>query len=154
MVLRSNSLLFLCATLLLAGCGGSGRDVSEEALDQMAGGSREETVAVSGTVFINGTPAANVNIYAYTEESGMEPASKCRTEADGTYCWWKYVMCDGLVPGEYRLAFAHVPKEPKNDQKEGKDLLQGKYRNPIENDFPLLVESGKPQVDVNYELEQ
>ena len=150
-VLRPNVFLLLSATLLLAGCGGAENDENKR-LEAMAGGDLKETVPVSGTVSINGTPAAGVNIYAYTQASGMKPAHQARTKEDGTYCWTTYAACDGLVPGEYRVAFAHVPKEGKGN-KEGVDLLQGKYRDPQKNDFTLDVKSGgEPQTEVNYDL--
>ena len=52
---------------------------------------------------------------------------------------------------EYRLAFKHIVEEGKGKE-EGPDLFEGKYRNPNKNDFKLSVQSGSPQVDVNYEL--
>ena len=136
MVLRQNIFLVLSAMLLLVGCGND-RDVSKEQLAKMAGVDElKETVPVSGTVTIDGVPAAGVNIYAYTEAGGVKPAVQARTLADGTYCWTKYAPCDGMVPGEYRLAFKHTPKEGKGKD-EGEDLFEGKYRNPMKNDFPL-----------------
>lgn len=151
MLVRSNVLLLMCTVLLLVGCGGDGRDNSEEALKSMAGGELKETVAVSGVVSIDGAPTANVEILAYTQESGMKPANTARTGADGKYSWTTYIIGDGIVPGNYRLAFEHVGKEAKGN-KQSEDILQGKYRNPMQNDFPLVVESGAPQTEVNYDL--
>ncbi|MEO1998688.1 MAG: hypothetical protein ABGZ17_25870, partial [Planctomycetaceae bacterium] len=112
----------------------------------------KETVPVSGTVSINGAPAAGVNIYAYAKGGGMQAAAEARTAEDGTYCWATYQECDGMVPAEYQLAFSHVPKEGKG-KNAGEDLLQGKYKNPTEHDFTLVVKSGEPQTEVNYVLE-
>ncbi len=152
MVLRSNGFLLLSAILLLAGCG-DGRDVGREQLEEMVGSELKETVPVSGIVTIDGAPADRVYLYAYTKESGMKPAAETNTGPDGTYVWSTYEAGDGLVPGQYRLAFAHIPKEGKG-KKAGEDLLQGKYTNPLENEFILEVKSGEPQTDVNYELEK
>lgn len=152
MVLRPNVFLLLSAILLLAGCGGETERDSKEALEAMAGEKLKETVPVSGTVYVNGAPAAGVNIFAYNQASGMKPAVEARTKEDGTYCWTTYTMCDGLVPGKYRLAFAYVPKEGKG-KKEGEDLFQGKYRDQMENDFTLDVQSGASQTEVNYQLD-
>jgi len=149
MVLRSNVFLLLPAILLLAGCG-SGSDLTKEQLESRVG-ALKETVPVSGTVSINGSPTAGVNLYAYAKGGGMEAAAEARTEEDGTYCWATYQECDGLVPGEYQLAFSHIPKEGKG-KKAGEDLLQGKYRDPTKSEFTLLVKSGEPQTEVNYEL--
>ena len=152
MAVRPSVCLLLPAVLLLAGCEAE-KEIGREQLEAMAGGELKETVPISGKVSINGAPAAKVNIYAYTRESGREPAARVRTAEDGTYCWTTYQLCDGLPPGEYRLAFAHIPKEGKG-QKEGEDLLRGKYKNPAKNNFTLVVKSGEPQTDVNYELQK
>ena len=149
-MLRSNAFLLLSVVLLLSGCG-SGGDLSEEDLDKMAGGKRNETVAVSGVVSVGGAPAAGVVIYAYANQADMDPAFRVRTGADGTYCWSTYKACDGLQPGSYTLAFAHIPKEGKGS-KPGEDLLKGRYRDQKKSEFSLKVVSGAPQIDVNYDL--
>ncbi len=153
MVWRSNVVLCLSALLLLAGCSGE-RDTSQSALEAMAGGELKETIPVSGTVFIDGTPAANVIIFAYTEESGVKPVAQTTTKSDGTYCWTTHQACDGIEPGKYQLAFAHVPDEGKG-KKQGDDTLNNKYRNPTKHDFALEVASGgEPQTGVDYKLER
>lgn len=149
MVLRSNSFLLLSAVLLLSGCG-TDVDPTQEALDKMAGGKRLETVAVSGKVTIGGNPTGGVMIYAHPKQGGAKPI-ETRTGEDGTYCWTMYVGCDGLPPGEYRLAFTHIPKEGKG-KKQGEDLLQGRYKDPMKSEFSLNVVAGMPQIDVNYDL--
>ncbi len=152
MFLRKDILLILSAMLLLAGCGD--KELSKEELAAQAGVEVEDLnklVPVSGTVNVNGAPTGNVYIYAYTEASGVKPVAEAKTKADGTYCWTNYQACDGMLPGEYRLAFKHIVEEGKGKE-EGPDLFEGKYRNPNKNDFTLSVTSGSPQVDVNYEL--
>lgn len=150
MLLRSSSFLLLPVILLLAGCGNPGRDVSQEAIESMAGGELKETVPVSGKVLHGGQPANRVTLYAYSRESGMKPAAETTTKSDGTYCWSTYTDCDGLPPGEYRLAFKKAgPREKPG----APDKWGGKYLNPMKNDFVLTIESGKPQTDVNYELD-
>jgi hypothetical protein len=151
MVVRPVSFLFLCGVTLLSGCG-SGQEFDNDALKQMAGGELKERVAISGKVMIDGQPAVGVNVYAYTKESGMKPAYECRTRVEGEYCWSTHESCDGIQPGSYQLAFAHIPKEGRGS--EGKDRLNGKYRNPTKTGITLEVKGGgEPQVDVNYELE-
>lgn len=150
MVVRPVSFLFLFTVTLLSGCG-SGQNFDDEALKAMAGGELKERVPISGKVMIDGEPAVGVNIYAYTKESGMDPAYECRTRAEGEYCWSTHETCDGIQPGSYQLAFAHIPKEGRGS--EGKDLLNGKYRNPTKTGITLEVQSGgEPQTEVNYEL--
>ncbi|WP_145378634.1 hypothetical protein [Symmachiella dynata] len=153
MFLRKDILLLLSAMLLLAGCGYD-KEISKEEIAKQAGvevDELKETVPVTGTVTVDGTPTGNVYMYAYTEASGVKPVAQTKTKADGTYCWTKYLPCDGMLPGEYRLAFKHIVEEGKGKE-EGPDLFEGKYRNPNKNDFKLSVQSGSPQVDVNYEL--
>ncbi len=147
MVLRSLSLLFLSGLALVAGCGGP-REVSEEDLRSMAGGELSETVPVSGTVTIDGSAAQGVNIYAYTQD-GTDAASRCRTLADGSFCFTTHARCDGMQPGTYRLAFAHVLEQTRRERV---DQLQGKYQDPLAHDFELIVETGKPQTELTYEL--
>lgn len=151
MVLRSNLFLLLSVVMLLSGCSG-GAGLSDEDLDQMAGGSRTETVSVSGKVTVGGTPTAGVVIYAYAQEGEPKPALQTRTGADGAYLWTTYAVGDGLAPGTYKLTFAHIPKEGKGKD-EGEDLLEGKYSDPETSEFTLTVASGTPQTDVNYALE-
>ncbi len=150
MVSRQSVLLLSAALLFHAGCSNE-RDVSKEQLEAMAGGELKETVPVNGTVSINGTPTAKVIIYAYKKTGGLKSVAETRTDPEGKYCWTTYSPCDGLPPGEYQLAFAHVPKEGKG-RKQGEDLLKGKYRDPRKSEFTLVVKSGEPQTDVNYDL--
>ncbi|TWU14570.1 hypothetical protein CA54_34390 [Symmachiella macrocystis] len=153
MFFRKDVLLLLSAMLLLAGCGHE-KEISQQEIAEQAGvevDELKEVVPVSGKVTVNGTPTGGVKISAYTEASGAKPVAETQTKADGTYCWTKYVPCDGMVPGEYRLAFKHIAAEGKGKD-DGPDQFEGKYRNPNKNDFTLSVQSGSPQVDVNYEL--
>lgn len=143
-------LLLLLPAFLLAGCSNE-RSVDEGDLASMAGGELKETVPVSGTVHVDGLPAEDVFIYAYPKGNVTAPVAQIQTKPDGTYCWTTYALCDGLPVGEYTLAFAYIPDEGKG-KKEGEDLLGGKYRNPSKSEFTLQVQSGAPQVNVNYEL--
>ena len=147
---RKNSVLLMFAVLLPLGCG-SEANFDDEALDKMAGGKRQETVAVSGKVTVGGVPTGNIVIYGYTQASGLKPAAETHTKADGTYCWNTYTDCDGVPPGEYKLTFAHIPNERKG-KKQGEDLLKGQYKDPAKSEFSLVVTSGAPQADVNYDL--
>ena len=110
----------------------------------------KETVPVSGKVTVDGDPAGKVVIFAYTKASGVKPEVECFTKADGTYCWSSRRECDGLAPGDYMIAFE---RRESNKGRPGEgDLFKGKYANAMQNKMTLTVESGKPQVDVNYDL--
>lgn len=141
--------------VLLAGCGGSyERTVTDEDLAAMAGDEEiRERVPVSGTVTVDGTTGQRVQILAYTRESGMEPADRCRVEEDGTFCFTTYRRCDGMQPGTYRLAFVSFAGRPgAGGWRNRPDQFQGRYSNPMKNDFELVVESGQPLTGLTYEL--
>ena len=124
--------------------------MSEERLTKMAGGKLKDVVPVSGKVLVDGAPQAGVNLFLYPSTGKMKVITECRTDSDGTYCWTTHTECDGLPPGQYRLAFQYMPKRSRNDK--GNDLLGGRYSDPMKVDYPLTVEEGSPQEDVNYEL--
>ena len=151
MVFRLNGFLLLSTMVFLVGCGG-GRDVGKAELEAMAGKPLEETVPVSGTVTVGGSPAADVKIFAYTQSSGMDPVAEAKSASDGKYCFTTYAQCDGIPPGEYKIGFAQIPNEGKG-KKAGEDLLGGKYRNPMKSGFDLTVQSGTPQEGVDFALE-
>ncbi|WP_010583985.1 hypothetical protein [Schlesneria paludicola] len=134
---------------LAIGCGTGKDDVTQERLKSMAGGTLKATVPVSGTVSIDGTPQAGVNLFLHTDKGGP-PIATCRSGENGTYCWSTNLSCDGVEAGSYLVGFEYIPKQKKNDS--GVDLFKGKYKNPMKGDFKLTVEKDKPQKDVNYEL--
>lgn len=150
MVRRGKPFLLLALAVLICGCN-SGSEMTDDALDKMAGGKRQETVPVSGKVTIGGAPTGGVLISCYTQKSGLKPVAEARTKDDGTYCWTTYTGCDGLPAEKYTLGFQHVPKEGKG-KKAGEDLLQGRFKDPTKSGFSLEVVAGKPQTDVNYDL--
>jgi hypothetical protein len=125
--------------------------MDKEKLEGMVGGALKETVPVSGIVSVDGQPAEGVNLFVYPAAGGREPTARVRTGADGKYCWTTYQPCDGLPPGEYKVAFTQVLEEGKG-KKEGADLLKGKYKDPAKSEFTLSVKSGAPQTDVKYDL--
>lgn len=149
MVLHLFKLQLLTGVVLLAGCSGQ-HERTDEDLAAMAGGELKETVPVSGKVTIDGKVVRDVRIYAYTRESGTDEAAQCRSRTDGTFCFTTHRVCDGMQPGTYRLAFVYFGEGVKWEDR--KDLLHGKYRNPMTNDFPLVVERGQPQSELSYEL--
>jgi hypothetical protein len=137
----------LCV-LLFIGCARAD-DVSEQRLAMMAGGKLKDVVPVSGKVLVDGVAQGGVRIFLYARTGG-KPIAECRTDSDGTYCWTTHIECDGIEPGEYRLAFRYVPKPKRNDK--GTDLFEGRYSDPMTVEFLLTVEEESPQSDVDYEL--
>ncbi|MBL8851208.1 MAG: carboxypeptidase regulatory-like domain-containing protein [Planctomycetaceae bacterium] len=137
--------------MFAAGCADKSKeDATKERIEQLAGGTLSDVVAVRGTVFIDGAAAEGVNLMLFKSGAPQQVATT-RTDADGKYCWSTYGNCDGIPAGEYSVAFTHIPKPKKNDS--GVDLLKGKYANSRSSKFKLVVENGKPQETVNYELE-
>lgn len=148
-ILRRKPAFWLFGVLLTVGCSDYKADLSEERLKSMAGGELKKVVPVSGQVLVDGTPTAGVNLYLHKAEGG--PAIReTRTEDEGKFCWTTHLPCDGLEPGDYLLAFKHIPKPKKNDK--GVDLFKGKYANPARNGIKLTVEDGVAQDDVTFDL--
>jgi hypothetical protein len=145
-----HSPVYLVALMLIIGCGSGADDMSEARLTKMAGGKLKDVVPVSGTVSVDGAPQKGVNLYLYKKGVPGQSIAECRTDSEGRYCWTTHIACDGLVPGSYRLGFTYVPKQKSNDK--GVDLFEGRYSDPMKNDFSLTVEDGSPQEDENYEL--
>ncbi|HEY0983827.1 MULTISPECIES: hypothetical protein [unclassified Schlesneria] len=144
------NLFLVCAlTSLMSGCGNGKADMSESRLEKMAGGSLEKVVPASGIVTIDGEPQGGVNVYLY-DKTPTIVLKNCRTDDEGQFCFTSYLSCDGLKPGEYKLGFEYVPKMKKNGT--GVDLFNGKYKNPVKNDFKLIVEEDNPQTELTYEL--
>ncbi len=125
-------------------------DVSLKRLKSMAGGELKEVFPVNGVVKVDGNPTEGVNLYLFREDELSSPISECRTDKDGKFCWTTTLSCDGLPPGKYKLGFSYIPKPKKNGT--GEDLFKGKYRNPKKNDFPLNIDLGAPQENLEYDL--
>lgn len=141
--------------LLIAGCGPSDADVSKKRLESMAGGTLKDVTPVSGKVTVDGEAKGGVNLYLYRADAakGTAQVMDCRTKPDGTYCWTTHMSCDGIEPGEYKVAFRFVPKLKQNDSNEiSGDVFKGKYADSTKSEFKLTVAKGTPQTDVNYEL--
>lgn len=142
----------LLSAVFLAGCDSTKADVSQERLKSMAGGDLKVVVPVSGTILVDGTPTAGVNVSLHPEKGGPK-IRQSRTDEKGNYCWTTYVPCDGLEPGTYRLSFQHSKKQEKKPGSGG-DTFNGKYANPmkLKNDFILTVKPSEPMTKVDYEL--
>lgn len=147
--------LWLCilAPVLLAGCGGSDKDdISKERLTSMAGGTLKEAFPVSGIVTIDGAPASDVYLYAHLD-SDAKPTAQTNTDKDGKFCFSTNLLCDGLPAGEYSLTFRLMPDIPKNKDI-GKDLFNGKYKNPKKSENKLTVVAGTPQTEIKIDLKK
>ena len=141
--------VILSLQVIILGCGSGGITRTDADLAKIAGGALKDVVPVSGSVEVDGEPAAGVNIYLYPEGSANYVLF-ARTDANGNYCWATYRSCDGIEPGKYILTFKHMPKmTPKG---KGDDLLKGQYVDPKKSTFKLTVENGVPQEGVLYEL--
>jgi len=149
--IRRFAWLCVLAPLLIAGCGGAGKDdISKERLASMAGGTLKEATPVSGVLTVNGKPTSDVYLYAHTDGTDA-PVSQGKTDAEGKFCFSTNLPCDGLPAGSYSLTFRHMPDIPKNKDL-GPDLFKGKYKSPKKSDQKVTVEAGKPQTELKIDL--
>ena len=150
---RRCALLCVLVPLLLSGCGGDSKDdLSQARLAQMAGGKLAETSPVSGVVTVDGTPIADVYIYAHANDEAT-PVSSCHTDGEGKFCFSSNLLCDGLPVGNYSLTFRLMPEVPKN-RDIGPDLFKGKYKSPKKSETKLTVVAGTPQTEVKIDLKK
>ena len=148
MSLRGTSLCIF-AVLLICGCGSPSSDASKARIKAMAGGELKNVVPVSGKVLVDGQPVSGVLLQLWSSNSSEKPRKNLIAGADGKYCWSTYTVCDGLEPGTYKLTFKQL-KDPEKEKSD--DLFKGRYSNVSETKYELIVEAGKPQVNVDYDL--
>ncbi len=79
----------LVAMACLAGCGG-------------AGGDRPETVPVTGTVTLDGTPVAGATV-AFSPSAGGGRSAHGITDANGRFKLTTFEAGDGAMPGSYKV---------------------------------------------------
>jgi len=125
------SLIFLCASAALIGCGNS----------EPKGGPRAKTVPLTGTVLVNGKPEEGVTVYCHPINGGVENrVLSGTTDASGNVFISTYVSGDGVPPGEYALTFKWLEKGPGD----AKDLLKGRYTNPDKSEYKVTATEGQP----------
>lgn len=104
------------------------------------------TTAVTGTVNVDGAPAAFLRVAAVASGApGQVPIeSSALTSADGKFSLSTYESGDGVPAGTYKLTFAWGQINLMNGQYSG-DKFNGKYSDPAKSDQVLTVtDSGEP----------
>ena len=112
------------------GCGGEPR-----------GGPRVDTFPVSGTVLVNGSPAAGLLVAIYPQgQSEINHQLVCTTDDQGKFSVGTYEAADGLPKGEYKLTFEWMEGAMLGPKK---DKLKGKYSDPEKSEFSVTVTEGE-----------
>ncbi|MCA9163024.1 MAG: hypothetical protein R3C99_14810 [Pirellulaceae bacterium] len=85
-----SGLVWTLIVVLLVGCGGGGRK-------------KPKTAPVSGTVFLDGQPAADVEVSFISDTAEFSGYGKTNSEG-------KYELVQGAVPGLNKITFSKVKK--------------------------------------------
>jgi len=111
---------------------------------------RKETIPVCGEVYVDGQPAAMLQIQCHPVE-GMDTQQPTITQAvtdqEGKFQLATYEAGDGAPVGEYKLTFVWQNFSAVAASYSGPDKLKKRYADPGKSPFPLRVEKGK-QVDL------
>lgn len=109
------SVLFVAGSLCLAGCGGQ---------------DRAATYPVSGSLFVDGRPAAGARLIFHPAQATPAVIPTARVKDDGSYQATSYDSFDGAPPGEYRVTVTWPAPKPAGaaiDEPDGPDRLKGRY---------------------------
>jgi 5-hydroxyisourate hydrolase-like protein (transthyretin family) len=108
---------------------------------------RKVTVPVSGEVYVDGQPAARLQVQCHPLE-GMDKEQPTITQAitgdDGKFQLATYEAGDGAPLGEYKLTFAWQDFSVIAASFSGPDKLMGRYNDPKSSEVTLTVEEGAP----------
>jgi hypothetical protein len=129
--MRSRLAWVVVSTLLI--CAGCGREPR--------GGPRVETFPVTGTVLVNGTPAAGLLVAGHPQgESEIKHRLACNTDDQGKFTLGTYESADGLPEGQYKLTFEWMEGTMLGPET---DKLKGAYADPKESQYSVTVTSGE-----------
>jgi 5-hydroxyisourate hydrolase-like protein (transthyretin family) len=108
---------------------------------------RKVTVPVSGEVYVDGQPAAMLQVQCHPLE-GMDKEQPTITQAitddKGKFQLATYEAGDGAPLGEYRLIFVWQDFSVIAASFSGPDKLKGRYNDPKSSEVALTVEKGPP----------
>ncbi len=109
--------------------------------------SRKETYPVSGAVYVDGEPAAQLAVRC-VDVNGIDKEnptfSSAFTGEDGKFEIATYEAADGVPEGEYVLTFEWGKWNVISGSYGGPDKLGGRYLDPKESEHTFKVEAGKP----------
>lgn len=107
---------------------------------------RVETTEVTGTIAVDGVPAAGVQVkfefVGQQNRSGI-PATSAMTDSKGQFSATTYEVADGAPAGDYKLLFQWPTLDPVSMRFAG-DRLKKKYMSEADSEYSIKVESGKP----------
>ena len=126
--------------LSLTGCGASGGPDGEP---------RTATMEVTGTVHVDGVPAAFLKVTAHPVGGvGAVPLDPSAvTAGDGKFALSTYESGDGIPAGEYKLSFEWGELNLMNGQYSG-DKLNGRYAKPESSQVAVKVVAGDEPKDL------
>jgi hypothetical protein len=108
---------------------------------------RKETVPVTGEVYVDGQPAAQLQVKCH-DVNGMDTedptVSSAMTGQDGKFAISTYLTADGVPEGEYVLTFAWGKFDMISKAYVGPDKLKARYLNPQNSEHRFKVEPGEP----------
>lgn len=126
-------LAWVATSVLLAVCAGCS--------GEPRGGPRVETFPVTGTVLVNGAPAAGLLVAVYPQgNSEINHQLVCSTDDQGKFTLGTYEAADGLPAGEYKLTFEWMEGAMLGPKK---DKLKGAYVDPAKSEFSVTVTEGE-----------
>jgi len=108
---------------------------------------RKETYPVTGEVYVDGQPAADVAVTCNDVkglDTEMPTTSSGVTDQNGRFQISTYESSDGVPPGEYTLTFMWGQRNLMTMSYGGPDKLNGRYSDPKASEVRFTVESGKP----------
>ena len=120
------------------------------------GGSRPQTVPVSGRVTVAGkAPPAGGAVWFTAEEAA--PGFPMRPgigdfAADGAYQAKTFTTGDGLLPGRYKLRIDCWKTPPNMEGKPSQSYLPAKYQNPQQSGLELNVKPGDDPIMLDIDI--
>ena len=107
---------------------------------------RTPTYPVTGQVFVDGQPAADLAVF-FTNTNGVdkkEPTySTANTDADGKFKVSTYETGDGIPEGTYSVTFMWGQMNLMTMSYGGPDKLDGRYNDPATSQFKVTVKRGE-----------
>ena len=120
-----------CMTVVfVAGCGSEQR-----------GGPRMDTYPITGTVMVDGEPAATLQVQCHPSgDVGVATSIACLTDKDGKFSISSYERGDGAPEGEYKVTF-YWGQYGLNGYG-GEDKLKKEYSDPENSEYSVTVKKG------------
>ena len=111
------------------------------------GAVRKETFPVTGQVYVDGQPAAELVVTCH-DVKGLDKEnptlSSAITGQDGKFQIATYEAADGVPEGDYVLTFEWKERNLMKGGFSGPDKLNGRYTDPQKSETRFTVEQGKP----------